>query len=113
MCLVPDGDLFTAIRHGTGRRGHRPDRTLHRDRARARSGDHLDADIVVTATGLNLQIFGGDRARRRRRDGRAARDDGLRALMLSGVPNFAFTIGYTNASWTLKADLVAEYVVGC
>jgi len=74
------------------------------------SGEHLDADVIVTATGLNLQAFGGielavDGAPVHLPDHLA-----YKGMMLSRVPNFAFTIGYTNASWTLKADLVAEFV---
>ena len=75
------------------------------------SGAELEADIVVTATGLNLLAFGGIELRRRRRArSRCPSTLAYKGMMLSGVPNFAFTIGYTNASWTLKADLVAEYV---
>ncbi len=111
MCLVPDGDLFHAIRHG--RADVVTDRitTFTETGLELASGEHLDADIVVTATGLNLQIFGGTDLLV---DGETVKPHetmAYRALMLSGVPNFAFTIGYTNASWTLKADLVAEYVV--
>src|SRR5690606_36956631 len=74
------------------------------------SGQELEADVVVTATGLNLLAFGGielvvDGEKVSLPDTMA-----YRALMLSDVPNFAYTIGYTNASWTLKADLVAEFV---
>jgi monooxygenase len=110
LCLVPDGDLFRAIKAG--------DASIVTDRIERftptgvllASGAPLDADIVVTATGLNLLAIGGV----------ALTVDGApvslperlayKGMMLSGVPNFAFTIGYTNASWTLKADLVAEYV---
>lgn len=111
MCLVPDGDLFTAIRRGkasvvTGRIDH-----FDADGVVLESGEHLDADVVVTATGLNLLAFGGmelvvDGEKVHLPDTMA-----YKAMMLSDVPNFAYTIGYTNASWTLKADLVAEYVV--
>ena len=75
------------------------------------SGEHLDADVVVTATGLNLQVFGGTELVVDGEPVEPHETMAYRAMMLSGVPNFAFTIGYTNASWTLKADLVAEYVV--
>jgi cation diffusion facilitator CzcD-associated flavoprotein CzcO len=108
---VPDGDLFAAIRDGSA--------SVVTDRIAGFtetglelvSGDRLEADIVVTATGLNLQVFGGAELIV---DGETVKPHetmAYRAMMLSGVPNFAFTIGYTNASWTLKADLVAEYVV--
>jgi cation diffusion facilitator CzcD-associated flavoprotein CzcO len=74
------------------------------------SGAELQADIVVSATGLNLLAIGGMQLEV---DGRAvdlSKTVSYKGMMLSGVPNFAWTIGYTNASWTLKADLVAEYV---
>ena len=75
------------------------------------SGERLEADVVVTATGLNLQVFGGAELSVDGEPVEPSRTMAYRAMMLSGVPNFAFTIGYTNASWTLKADLVGEYVV--
>ncbi len=111
MCLVPDGDLFLSIREG--RASVVTDRiaTFTETGLELESGERLDADIVVSATGLNLQIFGGARLVV---DGEVVEPHetmAYRAMMLSGVPNFAFTIGYTNASWTLKADLVSEYVV--
>ena len=77
---------------------------------RLQSGAELEADIVVSATGLNLLAIGGMQLEV---DGRAvelSKTVSYKGMMLSGVPNFAWTIGYTNASWTLKADLVAEYV---
>ncbi len=111
LCLVPDGDLFQAIRGGTGVGRHRHDRHASPRRASGwPSGAELEADVVVTATGLNLLALGGiDLAV----DGEQVDlpdTMAYKGMMLSGVPNFAFTIGYTNASWTLKADLVSEYV---
>lgn len=111
MCLVPDGDLFHALKRGRAEVVTDRIRTFTETGLELESGAHLDADIVVTATGLNLRIFGGATLSV---DGEVVDPAGTmayRAMMLSGVPNFAFTIGYTNASWTLKADLVAEYVV--
>lgn len=110
LCLVPDGDLFRSLRSG------RADIVTDRiDRFCASgvelaSGEHLDADIVVTATGLNLLAIGGLTLTV---DGRRVELSGTLAykgMMLAGVPNFSLTIGYTNASWTLKADLVAGYL---
>jgi cation diffusion facilitator CzcD-associated flavoprotein CzcO len=110
LCLVPDGDLFRAIRQG--RASVVTDRvaTFTETGLELESGKTLDADIVVTATGLNLIAFGG----------MALVVDGTeialpdtmayKGMMLSGIPNFAYVIGYTNASWTLKADLVCGYV---
>ncbi len=110
LCLVPDGDLFRSIRHGTV-----DVVTDHVDRftphgLRLRSGDELEADVIVTATGLNLLAFGGLELDV---DGDAVHlpdTMAYKGMLLSGVPNFAYVIGYTNASWTLKADLVSEYV---
>jgi monooxygenase len=110
LCVAPDGDLFEAIR--AGRASVVTDRieTFTETGLALRSGAHLEADLVVTATGLSLQLFGGialevDGARVD-----PARLMIYRGMMCSGVPNFAFTIGYTNASWTLKAELVSLYV---
>ncbi|HET9500564.1 MAG TPA: NAD(P)/FAD-dependent oxidoreductase [Marmoricola sp.] len=111
LCLVPDGDLFTAIRD------HDVDVvTDHIDRFTEkgillRSGRELEADIVITATGLNLQAFGGCRLSLDGAEVKLPETMAYKGMMLSGVPNFAFVVGYTNASWTLKADLVCEYVV--
>jgi monooxygenase len=110
LCLVPDGDLFASIRAGNV-----DVVTDHIDRFTAKgvlltSGRELEADVIVTATGLNLLAFGGtdlvvDGEKVNLPDTMA-----YKGMMLSGVPNFAYVIGYTNASWTLKADLVSEYV---
>ncbi len=111
LCAVPGGDLFKALRQ------HSVDVvTDHIDRFTPkgillRSGKELEADIVITATGLNLQLFGGAGLRIDGADIKPADLMAYKGLMLSDIPNFAFTIGYTNASWTLKADLVCEYVV--
>jgi cation diffusion facilitator CzcD-associated flavoprotein CzcO len=110
LCLVPDGNLFRALESGTAEIVTDTIDTFTATGLRLVSGRELEADIVVTATGLNLMLFGGieltvDGVKPDLREQIA-----YRALMLSGLPNFAFTIGYTNASWTLKADLVAEYV---
>jgi cation diffusion facilitator CzcD-associated flavoprotein CzcO len=111
FCLAPDGDLFTAIRAGTA--------SIVTDRIaeftetglRLASGADLTADVVVTATGLSLLVFGGLRFLVDGRPVALPETMAYKGMMLAGIPNFAFTIGYTNASWTLKADLVSEYVV--
>ena len=110
LCVVPDGDLFKAIR--AGRADVVTDRieSFTEKGIRLVSGQELEADVIVTATGLNLQAIGGMSLTV---DGEAitlADRVAYRGMMLSGVPNFALTIGYTNASWTLKADLVAQYI---
>jgi monooxygenase len=110
MCLIPDGDLFTAINDGRASVVTDHIETFTESGIRLQSGAELEADIVVSATGLNLLAIGGMQLEV---DGRAvelSKTVSYKGMMLSGVPNFAWTIGYTNASWTLKADLVAEYV---
>jgi monooxygenase len=110
MCFVPDGDLFKAVRSGSASIVTDTIDGFTADGVRTASGEQLPADILVTATGLNLLPVGGmaltvDGAPVELGDSLA-----YKGMMLSGVPNFALTIGYTNASWTLKADLVARYV---
>ena len=73
------------------------------------SGEELSADIIITATGLNLQLFGGAKISRNGEEIKLSDTMAYKGMMLSGLPNLAFTIGYTNASWTLKADLVSEF----
>jgi monooxygenase len=110
LCLVPDGDLFAAIR--SGRASIRTDTvaTFTETGLELASGTRIDADIVITATGLNLLAIGGMTLEV---DGEAidlAATVAYKGMMLSGVPNFALALGYTNASWTLKCDLVSQYV---
>jgi len=109
LCIVPNGDLFAAIRAGDASVVTDHIATFTETGIRLRSGRHLDADIVVTATGLNLLAFGGIELDV---DGAAVSlpdTVAYKGLMLSGVPNLAFALGYTNASWTLKVDLVCDY----
>jgi monooxygenase len=110
LCLVPDGDLFEAIRSGRAEIATDQIDTFTEGGVRLGSGVEVAADIVVTATGLNLLAIGGVELTV---DGvlvKLGESMVYKGMMLSGVPNFAWTIGYTNASWTLKADLVATYV---
>jgi len=110
LCLVPDGDLFRAIRDGrVDVVTDRIDRFTGRG-IRLASGAELEADVVVTATGLEVRLLGGMRLVVDGEEVRLAETMAYRGTMLSGVPNLAYVIGYTNASWTLKADLVSEYV---
>ncbi len=110
LCAVPDGDLFAAIRED---RASVVTDTIERFTKRGillASGAELEADIIVTATGFTLQMLGGaelfvDGERVKFSDHMA-----YKGMMLSDIPNCAFTVGYTNSSWTLKADLVSEYV---
>ena len=110
LCLVPDGDLFVALGDGSAEIVTDRIESFTESGIRLRSGRELEADVVVTATGLNLLFLGGMRLRVDGEEPDLARTFTYKGMMLADVPNFAFTIGYTNASWTLKADLVAEYV---
>ena len=111
LCIVPDGDLFAAVRRGDASIATDHISEFTDTGVRLRSGAELDADVVVTATGLRLLPIGGIQLAVDGREVSLPETMAYKGMMLSGVPNFAFTIGYTNASWTLKADLVAEYVV--
>ena len=110
MCLIPDADLFRAIRRGNVSVETDHIEGFTETGLRLRSGATLDADIVVSATGLNIQLLGGMTVDV---DG-AAVDFGTRlnykGMMYSDVPNLASAFGYTNASWTLKCELTAKYV---
>jgi monooxygenase len=110
LCLVPDGDLFAALNDGSASIVTGTIETFTEHGIRLTSGEELEADVIVTATGLNLLPFGGIDLVVDDEPVKLPETMAYKALMLSGVPNFAYTIGYTNASWTLKADLVAEYV---
>jgi cation diffusion facilitator CzcD-associated flavoprotein CzcO len=110
MCLVPDGDLFTAIREGRASVVTDHVEEFTETGIKLASGAELPADIVVSATGLNMLAIGGMALEVDGRPVDLSKTVSYKGMMLSGVPNFAWTIGYTNASWTLKADLVAQYV---
>jgi cation diffusion facilitator CzcD-associated flavoprotein CzcO len=110
MCLVPDGDLFEAI--GSGRASVVTDtiETFTETGIRLGSGAELEADVVVTATGLNLVPLAGLTLSVDGREVSLPDTMGYKGMMIGGVPNLAFAIGYTNASWTLKCDLTCEFV---
>jgi cation diffusion facilitator CzcD-associated flavoprotein CzcO len=110
MCLVPDGDLFRAIRKDTVSITTGEIDTFTETGIRMTSGEQVPADIIVTATGLNMLMIGGMRLSVDGSDVDLRQTVAYKGMMLSGVPNFAIAVGYTNASWTLKCDLVATYV---
>lgn len=110
LCLVPDADLFRAIRKKKASVVTDTIETFTEKSIRLKSGAELEADIVVTATGLVVQPLGGAKLVV---DGRPVKPSDTmiyKGMMYSDVPNLASIFGYTNASWTLKADLVCEYV---
>ncbi|MDZ7784332.1 MAG: NAD(P)/FAD-dependent oxidoreductase [Halioglobus sp.] len=110
LCAIPDGDMFAAIREKrvevvTDHIDHFTESGIV-----LQSGRHLEADIVVLATGLNMLYMGGIQLAVDGREIDPSKHFVYRGMMLSGVPNFAQAFGYTNSSWTLKADLTAQYV---
>ena len=110
LCGVPDGDLFAAIREKRAEVVTDHIDQFNKEGIHLKSGKQLDADIVVLATGLNLKFAGGVQYSV---DGNVldfAEHFIFRGMMFSGLPNMAFTVGYTNSSWTLKADLTGQYV---
>ncbi len=110
LCLVPDADLFAAIRTGQAEVVTDHVEEITETGIRLRSGRLLEADIIVAATGLKLQLMSDIRLFL---DGKEQRLSGAmtyKGLMFGGLPNLSFSFGYTNASWTLKADLTSCYL---
>jgi monooxygenase len=110
LCLAPDGDLFAAIRDGRASVVTDHVDTFTEKGIRLESGDELEADIVITATGLDLLFLGGMSLAVDGTDVDLAERLTYMGMMLEGVPNLAAAIGYTNASWTLKCELTCDYV---
>jgi cation diffusion facilitator CzcD-associated flavoprotein CzcO len=110
LCMVPDGDLFKVLSDGSAEIVTDQIERFTPGGIKLESGRELEADLVVTATGLNLLFLGGMRLEVDGEEIEQSRSLAYKGMMLGDVPNLAFTIGYTNASWTLKADLVAEYM---
>ncbi|MCU0500046.1 MAG: NAD(P)/FAD-dependent oxidoreductase [Anaerolineae bacterium] len=110
LCLVPDGDLFNVIKAGKASIVTDEIETFTERGICLKSGEELPADIIVTATGLVMRLMKGVTMIV---DGRTIELNQLmsyKGMMLSDVPNLAFAIGYTNASWTLKCELTSQYV---
>ncbi|HLT29340.1 MAG TPA: NAD(P)/FAD-dependent oxidoreductase [Myxococcaceae bacterium] len=109
LCAVPDGDFFQAIREGKASVVTDTIETLTEQGIRLASGRELEADLIITATGLSLQVFGGIRVTVDGAPLHAPDRLAFKGMMLDGVPNMVFAIGYTNASWTLKIGLLCEH----
>jgi len=110
LCVVPGGDLFAAMRAGTASVATGTIETFAEKGVRLTDGTDIEADVIVTATGLAMVAYG---EMAMTVDGRAIDPAALHVyknMMLDGVPNFAWCLGYTNASWTLRADLTSRYV---
>ena len=110
LCIVPDGDLFRAIRSGRASVVTDHIESFTEKGLQLRSGTHLDADVIVTATGLNLRLMSGIKLIVDGAPVTMSRTMAYKGMMYSDIPNLASAFGYTNASWTLKCDLTAEYV---
>ena len=110
LCAVTDGDLFRAIGEGSVTVVTDHVERFTPEGVEVRSGAHLDADIIVPATGLELLFLGGIELFVDGEKVDPAERFAYKGLMLEGVPNMAMAVGYTNASWTLKADLTADFV---
>ena len=110
LCFIPDEDLFRAIRSGKASVVTDEIETFTEKGLRLRSGAELEADIIVTATGLKVQLMGGMEVWVDGAQVKLSRAMSYKGMMYSDVPNLASSFGYTNASWTLKSDLTAEYV---
>lgn len=109
MCLVPDADLFASIRDGRASVVTAEIETFTSKGIRLTNGDELEADIVVSATGLKLQLLSGAQIVVDGREIHVGETIAYKGMMLSDIPNMVSAFGYTNASWTLKCDLTAEY----
>ncbi|MDX1588016.1 MAG: NAD(P)/FAD-dependent oxidoreductase [Oleiphilaceae bacterium] len=110
LCLVPNGDLFRVLRQGRASVVTDHIERFTTNGIRLKSGQELEADLVVTATGLNLVAMGGAEIHVDGERVPLSETMSYKGMMLSGVPNMAMIVGYTNASWTLKADLASEYI---
>ncbi len=110
LCLVPDADLFQAIKQGRAEVVTDHIDSFTAKGIKLKSGTELEADIIVTATGLQLEAMGGTTVTVDGKQVDFGKTFTYKGLMYSGVPNLASVFGYTNASWTLRADLICDYV---
>jgi monooxygenase len=110
LCLVPDGDLFKAIKEDRASVVTKEIDSFSASGIKLKDGSELAADIIVTATGLVLQVLGGMEVAVDGRTVDFSKTLNYKGMMYSDVPNLASSFGYTNASWTLKCDLTCEYV---
>ncbi|MFM1876335.1 MAG: hypothetical protein RL266_2072 [Bacteroidota bacterium] len=110
LCAVPSADLFRAIKKGKAQVVTDTIKQFVKDGIELDSGKKLEADIIITATGLQVQLFGGMQVTVDGNPLDFAKSPAFKGVMMSDIPNFAFSVGYTNASWTLKSDLNCIYV---
>eukprot|EP01013_Petalomonas_cantuscygni_P024346 TRINITY_DN45951_c0_g1_i1.p1 TRINITY_DN45951_c0_g1~~TRINITY_DN45951_c0_g1_i1.p1 ORF type:complete len:587 (+),score=123.98 TRINITY_DN45951_c0_g1_i1:198-1958(+) len=110
ICVAPDGDFFAAIRRGDADVVTDRIRTVTADGVETESGTKIPCDVLVTATGLVVELFGGAQVSIDQAPVDVTRCFVYKGFMMSNVPNFAFAVGYTNASWTLRVDLTNDYL---
>jgi cation diffusion facilitator CzcD-associated flavoprotein CzcO len=110
VCIVPDGDLFAALKSGRAEVVTDEIERFTPQGVQLRSGRLLEADLIVTATGLEMKLMGGVDVTVDGRPFELGRSLSYKGCMFTDLPNVAYSFGYFNASWTLKADLIAEYV---
>lgn len=110
VCKSPDGDFFKAMQDGAKVVTGKID-TVTADGISLADGTFLPADIIITATGLDIQVFGGARISVDGVERPVPQSVAYRGLMVDGLPNFSFTVGYLNQSWTLRADMVSRYMI--
>jgi cation diffusion facilitator CzcD-associated flavoprotein CzcO len=106
---VPEGDLFKSISAGKASVVTDHIQTFTESGILLKSGKEIEADIIITATGLNVQLFGGVALYKDGQPVVLSNTLAYKGMMLSGVPNFAFAVGYTNSSWTLKVCLLCDH----
>jgi cation diffusion facilitator CzcD-associated flavoprotein CzcO len=111
LCLAPNGDFFDAIKAGVADVVTDSVARFSRRGIVLNSGEELEADIIVTATGLNMQLFDGMPIVVDGHDIDIAESVSYRGMLLSGIPNWAMAIGYTTSSWTLKVSLMCRYFI--
>ncbi|HCW88824.1 MAG TPA: FAD-containing monooxygenase EthA [Marinobacter sp.] len=110
LCAVPKGDLFKVLREGKASVVTDHIERVNKTGIKLKSGETLPADVIITAAGLDLQMLGGAAVRVDGKDVNIAETMMYKSLMLENVPNMAMVFGYTNSSWTLKADIASEFV---
>ncbi|MGB4344547.1 MAG: NAD(P)/FAD-dependent oxidoreductase [Moraxellaceae bacterium] len=110
LCAVPDGDLFKVLRKGKASVVTDHIDTFTETGIKLKSGQELEADIIITATGLDLQLLGGMKVFMDGKQVDMSQRMNYKGIMFEGLPNIAMIFGYTNASWTLKADISSEYI---
>ncbi|HLR17093.1 MAG TPA: NAD(P)/FAD-dependent oxidoreductase [Alcanivoracaceae bacterium] len=110
LCAVPNGDLFRTLREGKGSVVTDHIEAFTETGIQLKSGEHLEADIIISATGLELQLLGNAQLSVDDQPYDISKAIAYRSLMFSNLPNVAMIFGYTNSSWTLKADIGAEYI---